>query len=75
MCSPATQVPAGKLLMMLDDVQARARLATAESGVKTAQAAVDAATHNGTLEQQQATRPRSIATAWIATRRSTIWTR
>ena len=40
--------PAGKLLLVLDDVQARARVATAESGVKAAQAALDAVTHNGT---------------------------
>ena len=51
---PGDKVQAGKLLMVLDDVQARARLATAESAVKTAQAAVEAATHNGTREQQQA---------------------
>jgi HlyD family secretion protein len=47
------KVPAGKLLMELDDVQARARLAAAESGVKTAQAALEAATHNGTQAEQQ----------------------
>jgi HlyD family secretion protein len=47
------QVPAGKLLMQLDDVQARARVATAESGVKAALAAVEAATHNGTQEERQ----------------------
>jgi HlyD family secretion protein len=52
---PGDVVPAGKLLLVLDDVQARARLATAESGVKAAQAAVEAATHNGTqLERQLA---------------------
>lgn len=51
---PGDQVSAGKLLMALDDVQARARLATAQAGVKNAQAAVEAATHNGTREQQQA---------------------
>ena len=51
---PGDQVPAGKILMLLDDVQARARLATAQAGVKNAQAAVEAATHNGTREQQQA---------------------
>jgi HlyD family secretion protein len=49
------KVKAGKLLIVLDDLQARARVAAAESGVKSAQAAVDAATHNGTREQQQAT--------------------
>jgi HlyD family secretion protein len=50
---PGDQVPAGKLLIQLDDLQARARLATAESGVKAAEAAVEAATHNGTQEQRQ----------------------
>jgi HlyD family secretion protein len=48
------QVKAGKVLVVLDDLQARARVATAESAVKAAQAAVEAATHNGTREQQQA---------------------
>ena len=48
------QVPAGKLLLELDAVQARARVARAESGVKTAQAALDAATHNGTMQERQA---------------------
>jgi HlyD family secretion protein len=47
------QVPAGKLLMLLDDTEARARFATAESGVKAAQAAVEAATHNGTQQERQ----------------------
>jgi HlyD family secretion protein len=47
------QVPAGKLLLQLDDMQARARVATAESGVKAAQAALDAALHNGTLQERQ----------------------
>jgi HlyD family secretion protein len=48
------QVPAGKLLLQLDDMQARARVAAAESGVKTAQAALDAATHNGNSQERQA---------------------
>jgi HlyD family secretion protein len=52
---PGDLVPAGKLLLTLDDVVARARRATAESGVKSAEAAYEAATHNGTREQQQAT--------------------
>jgi HlyD family secretion protein len=39
--------------MVLDDVQARARLADAESAVKSAQAALDAATHNGSQAEQQ----------------------
>jgi len=51
---PGDQVTAGKLLMVLDDVQARARLATANAAVKSAEAAVEAATHNGSREQQQA---------------------
>lgn len=51
---PGDQVPAGKLLLVLEDVQARARLATAESGVKAAQAALESTTQNGTLEQRQA---------------------
>src|ERR1035438_9895388 len=51
---PGDRVPAGKLLLQLDDFQARARVATAESGVKAAQAAVEAATHNGTQQERQA---------------------
>lgn len=47
-------VPAGKLLIQLDDLPARARVATAESGVKAAQAALEAATHNGTQQERQA---------------------
>ena len=47
---PGDHVPAGKLLIQLDDVQPRARVASAESGVKSAQAALEAATHNGTLD-------------------------
>ncbi len=48
------QVPAGKVLVVLDDIQARARVAAAESGVKTAEAALEAVTQNGTQEQRQA---------------------
>jgi HlyD family secretion protein len=48
------QVPAGKLMIVLDDVQARARVAAAESGLKAAQAAEFAATHNGTQAENQA---------------------
>ena len=47
-------VPAGKLLVTLDDVQARAQVANAESGVKSAQAALDAVIHNGTQAERQA---------------------
>jgi HlyD family secretion protein len=50
---PGDQVSAGKLLMVLDDMDARARVASAESGVKAAQAQVEAATHNGTRQEQQ----------------------
>jgi HlyD family secretion protein len=50
---PGDQVPTGKLLMVLDNAQALAREATAESGVKTAQAALEAATHNGTQQERQ----------------------
>lgn len=46
-------VPAGKLLIVLDDTQVRARLAAAESGVKAAQAAMEAATHNGSQQERQ----------------------
>jgi HlyD family secretion protein len=49
------QVAAGKPLLELDDLQARARVAAAESGVKTAQAAYEAATHNGSLMERQGT--------------------
>jgi HlyD family secretion protein len=49
---PGDQVPAGKLLLVLDDVQARARVAAAESSVKAAQAAMEAATHNGTQQER-----------------------
>jgi HlyD family secretion protein len=46
-------VPAGKLILQLDDVSARAQVASAESAVKTAEASLDAATHNGTQAEQQ----------------------
>ena len=49
------KVPAGKLLIELDDVAARAQVASAESGLKTAQAALDAALQNGTQQERQAT--------------------
>jgi len=50
---PGDHVPAGKLLMELDNIEARAKVASAESGVKAAQAAVEAATHNGTQQERQ----------------------
>ena len=50
---PGDMVAAGKLLMVLDDMEARARVASAESGVKAAQAALEAATHNGSQQERQ----------------------
>ena len=50
---PGDSVPAGKLLMVLDGLQARARLAAAESGLKSAEAALEAATQNGTQFERQ----------------------
>ncbi len=47
-------VPKGKLLIVLDDVAARAQVAAAESAVRTAQANLDAVTHNGTQAERQA---------------------
>jgi HlyD family secretion protein len=47
-------VPEGKLLITLDDVAARAQVASAESAVSSAQAALDAVTHNGTQAERQA---------------------
>ena len=52
--TPGEQIPAGKVLLQLDDIQARSRVASAESGVKSAQAAMDAALHNGTQQERQA---------------------
>lgn len=51
---PGDKVRAGKVLMLLDDMNARTQLAAAETAVKSAQAMLEAATHNGTLEQRQA---------------------
>jgi HlyD family secretion protein len=51
---PGDPVTAGKVLAVLDDSDTRARVATAESGLKSALAALDATTQNGTLEQRQA---------------------
>jgi HlyD family secretion protein len=50
---PGDTVAAGKLLMVLDDLQVRAREASAESGVKAALAGLEAALHNGTQQEQQ----------------------
>jgi HlyD family secretion protein len=47
------RVEAGKLLVTLDDIQARARVAAAESGLKSAQSALETAQHGGTLAERQ----------------------
>lgn len=49
------QVRAGKLMIVLDDVDARSKVAAAENGVKTAQTLLDSTLHNGTQEERQAT--------------------
>jgi HlyD family secretion protein len=46
--------PAGKLLISLNDAQALAQVANAESGVKSAEAGLYAVTHNGTMAERQA---------------------
>lgn len=46
------QVPAGKLLLTLADADARSRMATALSGLKTAQANYDAVMKGGTQEER-----------------------
>ncbi len=46
-------VPAGKLMILLDNVDAKAKVADAESAVKSAQAGLDAILNNGTREQRQ----------------------
>jgi HlyD family secretion protein len=50
---PGDEVEAGKLLLVLDDMQARATEAAAQSGVKSAQAALEAATLNGSQQERQ----------------------
>src|SRR6185437_5029226 len=50
---PGDLVPAGKLLIALDDLSARAQVAAAESGVKSAQASLDAVMNNGTQAERQ----------------------
>ncbi|MGA7339389.1 MAG: efflux RND transporter periplasmic adaptor subunit [Terracidiphilus sp.] len=51
---PGDHVRAGQLMIVLDDLDARARVAGAESAVKSAQTALNVALHNGTLQQRQA---------------------
>ncbi len=50
---PGAVVPAGKMLIELDDLPARARVATAESGLKSAEASYEAALHSGTKEERE----------------------
>jgi len=47
------RVKAGQLLMQLDDVNARAHVAAAESALRAAEATNDATRQNGTLEERQ----------------------
>ncbi len=49
---PGDHVKTGKLLLQLDDTEARASLANAESGVKAAQAALNTILHNGSQQEQ-----------------------
>jgi HlyD family secretion protein len=46
-------VKAGQLIMQLDDVNARARVASAESALRTAEATVEATRQGGSLQEQQ----------------------
>ena len=46
-------VKAGELLMQLDDSMARARVASAENALRTAQVSGEAISHGGTLEERQ----------------------
>lgn len=46
-------VKAGQLLIQLDDISARARVASAESALRSAQASGDAVHQGGTLEERQ----------------------
>jgi HlyD family secretion protein len=47
------RVHAGRLIMRLDDLNARARLATAESALRSAEATFEATRQGGTLQEQQ----------------------
>jgi HlyD family secretion protein len=46
-------VKAGQLIMRLDDINARARVATAESALRSAEATLEATRQGGTLQEQQ----------------------
>jgi HlyD family secretion protein len=47
------RVKAGQLIMQLDDINARARVATAESALRSAEATLEATRQGGTLQEQQ----------------------
>jgi HlyD family secretion protein len=51
---PGDKVPAGKLLVVLDDTDAHARVAAAESGLQAAQVSLDAVQNNGSQQERQA---------------------
>lgn len=46
-------VPAGKLLVLLNDTEAKAKVASAESALRQAETGLEAILHNGTQEQHQ----------------------
>jgi HlyD family secretion protein len=46
-------VKAGQLILRLDDINARARVATAESALRSAEATLEATRQGGTLQEQQ----------------------
>jgi HlyD family secretion protein len=46
------KVPEGKLLLAMDDTEARGRLAAALSGLRAAQASLDALTHGGSQQER-----------------------
>ncbi len=50
---PGDKIPAGKLMIELDGVEAQARVASAESAVKAAQSMLDATKNNGTQAERQ----------------------
>ena len=70
---PGDKVPAGKVLMQLDDMNARAQLAAAEAAVK--KRAGDAGSGHPQRDAGAAAgrRRRLRGTRWIETRRSTTW--
>jgi len=72
---PGDVVPAGKLLIQLDDLQAEARMATAESGVKAAQAMMESITTMAPCRSARHPPPTSLAPSSSSIRLTTTWTR